>query len=210
MWQKTQMVTDQKSIFLQFSCIENIISVLKDSVWLIDVLIERRKSLGNFSHTPGDGPSWHLGILVFPGLFYFVPKFNEHKAKPWSTFYDFSWPKLIIFSIVEKVGKYPFYCPRNHKNNELLDLEPRKQLLAKFLWELWSSVYQWKSEFLRRKAGSAPQITSGKLPTVLTPVWLLAPSSSDLPCGGERTLTHPDFPGKTGTAVIKCHLKSRR
>lgn len=82
MWQKTQMVTDQKSIFLQFSCIENIISVLKDSVWLIDVLIERRKSLGNFSHTPGDGSSWHLGILVFPGLFYFVPKLNEHKAKP--------------------------------------------------------------------------------------------------------------------------------
>lgn len=115
MWQKTQMVTDQKSIFLQFSCIENIISVLKDSVWLIDVLIERRKSLGNFSHTPGDGSSWHLGILVFPGLFYFVPKLNEHKAKPWSTFYDFSWPKLIIFSIVEKVGKYPLYCPRNHK-----------------------------------------------------------------------------------------------
>lgn len=135
MWQKADMITDQKSsTFLQFICIENIISVLEDIFWLIDVLIGGRKPLHNISHIPGEDSSWHLGILVFPGLFDFVPKQNEHKAKPWSTFHDFSWPKLIFFLYGNlagrgKVGKYPFtpcFCPRTHRNNELLDLESKK------------------------------------------------------------------------------------
>lgn len=57
----------------------------------------------------------------------------------------------------------------------------REQLLARFPREFWNSVCQWESEFLRRKATLAPQMTSGKLPTILIPVWLLVPSSSDLP-----------------------------
>lgn len=49
----------------------------------------------------------------------------------------------------------------------------REKLLARFPWEFWNSVCRWESEFLRRKVGSAPQVTSGKRPKILTPVWLL-------------------------------------
>lgn len=63
-------------------------------------------------------------------------------------------------------------------NNELLDLELQKGTTSD---QIFVGICQRKSEFLRGKFGSAPQITSGKFPTFLTPVWLLAPASSDLP-----------------------------
>lgn len=100
MWQTTDMVTDQKSTFLQFSCIEKLISVLEDIVWFIDMLIEGRKSLDNFSHIPGVVFSWSKFGDFGVSWTDFMPKWNEHKAKPQSAFHDFSWPKIIIFSMV--------------------------------------------------------------------------------------------------------------
>lgn len=135
-------------------------------------------------------PPGFLGILVSPGLFDFMPKWNEHKAKPWSSFWDFSWPKIIIFYMVtlleeEKGGNtlsFPVIVPGIiWTMSSWVWSQRREQLLARFLWEFWNSVCQQESEFLRGKVGLAPQITSGKFPTFLTPAWLLAPTHQTFP-----------------------------
>lgn len=212
MWQETDMVTDQKaSTFLQLSARKHNFRVFEDIVWIIDVLTEWRKSQDNFSHVPGDGSSWPLGIFGVSWTVWLHCEvvWAQGKAMEYIPWFLLAQDNYFLYGNIVgtgKVGKYPFtpcYCPRNPTNNELLDLESKKLCCqgrnfwpdscgnsgTQFVGGNWSFWEEKLDQHLREIQENCPQS------------WLLFCSffigSSQQPCGGERTLIHPDFPRKT-------------